>query len=113
MPIVSSRAAWNPVRNAIEAGATNITLRTRAEHGARIGAEQVALALRFDIVDDGPGVPPELAEQVFLPLVSGRRWQRTWPRAGAAGGARTSRHRKATARDRSHGVHADVAGAGG
>lgn len=67
-----SQAAWNLVRNAIEAGATNITLRTRAEHGARIGAEQVALALRFDIVDDGPGVPPELAEQVFLPLVSGR-----------------------------------------
>ncbi|MGG6463081.1 two-component system sensor histidine kinase NtrB [Solilutibacter silvestris] len=67
-----SQAAWNLVRNAIEAGATNITLRTRAEHGARIGAEQVPLALRFDIVDDGPGVPPELAEQVFLPLVSGR-----------------------------------------
>src|SRR5580765_544617 len=67
-----SQAAWNLVRNAIEAGANNITLRTRAEHGARIGAEQVALALRFDIVDDGPGVPPELAEQVFLPLVSGR-----------------------------------------
>ncbi len=67
-----SQAAWNLVRNAIEAGAANITLRTRAEHGARIGAEPVALALRFDIVDDGPGVPPELAEQVFLPLVSGR-----------------------------------------
>ena len=67
-----SQAAWNLVRNAIEAGATNITLRTRAEHGARIGADQVSLALRFDIVDDGPGVPPELAEQVFLPLVSGR-----------------------------------------
>ncbi|MBS0226683.1 MAG: PAS domain-containing sensor histidine kinase [Proteobacteria bacterium] len=67
-----SQAVWNLVRNAIEAGATNITLRTRAEHGARIGADLVPLALRFDIVDDGPGVPPELAEQVFLPLVSGR-----------------------------------------
>lgn len=67
-----SQAAWNLVRNAIEAGATNITLRTRAEHGARIGIDVVPLALRFDIVDDGPGVPPELAEQVFLPLVSGR-----------------------------------------
>jgi two-component system nitrogen regulation sensor histidine kinase GlnL len=30
-----------------------------------------ALALRLEIVDDGRGVP-ELAEQVFLPLVSGR-----------------------------------------
>src|SRR3546814_18389327 len=31
-----------------------------------------ALALRLDAVDDGHGVPEALAEQVFLPLVSGR-----------------------------------------
>src|SRR3546814_8727252 len=31
-----------------------------------------ALALRLDVVDDGHGVPEALAEQVFLPLVSGR-----------------------------------------
>ena len=30
------------------------------------------LALRLDIVDDGRGIPDELAEQVFLPLISGR-----------------------------------------
>ena len=66
------QAVWNLVRNAIEAGATSVTLRTRAEHGVRIGDEPHALALRLEIVDDGRGVPEALAEQVFLPLVSGR-----------------------------------------
>ena len=66
------QAAWNLVRNAIEAGAGTVTLRTRVEHGMRIGDAAHALALRLEIVDDGSGVPDALAEQVFLPLVSGR-----------------------------------------
>ena len=66
------QAVWNLVRNAIEAGAGEVVLRTRAEHAVRIGGEQHALALRLDIADDGRGVPAELAEQVFVPLVSGR-----------------------------------------
>lgn len=66
------QAAWNLVRNAIEAGAATVTLRTRAEHAVRIGDEVHPLALRLDVVDDGRGVPEALAEQVFLPLVSGR-----------------------------------------
>lgn len=87
-----TQAVWNLVRNAIEAGAAHVVLRTRAEHGARLarpaGAERgvpaghhghddrsgdlPSLALRLDIGDDGRGVPEELAERVFLPLVSGR-----------------------------------------
>ena len=66
------QALWNLVRNAIEAGAATVTLRTRAEHGLRIGEDIVPLALRLEIVDDGRGVPEELAERIFLPLVSGR-----------------------------------------
>lgn len=66
------QATWNLVRNAIEAGAANVTLRTRVEHGLRIGEVPHPLALRLEIVDDGRGVPEALAEQVFLPLVSGR-----------------------------------------
>ena len=31
-----------------------------------------SLALRLEISDDGRGVPEELAERLFLPLVSGR-----------------------------------------
>jgi two-component system, NtrC family, nitrogen regulation sensor histidine kinase GlnL len=68
-----TQAVWNLVRNAIEAGAVNVSLRTRAEHGVRIGdAPPHPLTLRLEIIDDGRGVPEALAEQVFLPLVSGR-----------------------------------------
>lgn len=67
-----TQSAWNLVRNAIEAGAANITLRTRAEHGVRIGDTLHALALRLEIIDDGHGVPEDLTERLFLPLVSGR-----------------------------------------
>ncbi|MCL1635853.1 ATP-binding protein [Luteimonas sp. SX5] len=67
-----TQATWNLVRNAIEAGAANITLRTRAEHGVRIGDALQALALRMEIIDDGRGVPEDLTERLFLPLVSGR-----------------------------------------
>lgn len=67
-----TQAVWNLVRNAIEAGAANVTLRTRAEHALRIGETLVPLALRLEIVDDGRGVPDALAERIFLPLVSGR-----------------------------------------
>jgi two-component system nitrogen regulation sensor histidine kinase GlnL len=66
-----TQAVWNLVRNAIDAGAANITLRTRAEHGVRIGDTPHPLALRLEIIDDGRGVPEELAERIFLPLVSG------------------------------------------
>src|SRR5690606_35799327 len=51
--------------------AGSVTLRTRAEHGVRIGDATYPLVLRLEIVDDGRGVPEQLAEQVFLPLVSG------------------------------------------
>ena len=67
-----TQALWNLVRNAIEAGAANVTLRTRAEHGVRIGDAQHPLVLRLEIADDGRGVPEQLAERIFLPLVSGR-----------------------------------------
>ena len=66
------QATWNLVRNAIQAGAANVALRTRIEHGVRIGDVAHARALRLEISDDGRGVPEELAEQIFLPLVSGR-----------------------------------------
>ena len=67
-----TQATWNLVRNALEAGATNVSLRTRAEHGVRIGDAAPAMVLRLEIVDDGRGVPEDLAEHLFLPLVSGR-----------------------------------------
>jgi two-component system nitrogen regulation sensor histidine kinase GlnL len=58
--------------NAIEAGADRVVLRSRAEHGARIGERVARLALRVDVLDNGGGVPPALADTLFLPMVSGR-----------------------------------------
>lgn len=66
------QAVWNLVRNAIQAGAATVTLRTRVEHGLRIHDHPHAMGLRLEIVDDGHGVSEELAEHLFLPLVSGR-----------------------------------------
>lgn len=67
-----TQALWNLVRNAIEAGASEVRLRSRAEHNGLIGDRPFRLALRLEIEDDGRGVPESLAERIFLPLVSGR-----------------------------------------
>ncbi len=66
------QALWNLVRNALESGATTVVLRTRAEHHVLIGDTPHRLVLRVEIADDGRGVPEDLAERIFLPLVSGR-----------------------------------------
>ncbi len=62
----------NLMRNALQAGATRVGVRTRAAHNVLIGDKPVRLAARLDIIDDGHGVPEALAETLFLPLVSGR-----------------------------------------
>jgi two-component system nitrogen regulation sensor histidine kinase GlnL len=62
----------NLARNALEAGARHLTLRTRVEHSLRLGERMVRTALRVDVIDDGPGVPDALLESLFQPLVSGR-----------------------------------------
>ena len=66
------QAVWNLVRNALQAGSTEVRLRTRAEHDVAIGEHYHRLVLRLDIADNGRGVPDELAGRLFLPLVSGR-----------------------------------------
>lgn len=66
------QAVLNLVRNALEAGANEVRLRTRAEHGVPIGDATHKLALRVDVIDDGRGIPEALAPRVLLPLVSGR-----------------------------------------
>ena len=67
-----TQALWNLQRNALESGASQVQLRTRAERNVLIGEAVHRLALRVDIADDGRGVPEDLVERLFLPLVSGR-----------------------------------------
>ncbi len=67
----------NLLKNAAEAqpaGGT-IHIRTRFERGLRLrgpGTRDVSLPLHVDIIDDGPGLPPGIADSVFEPFVSGR-----------------------------------------
>jgi two-component system nitrogen regulation sensor histidine kinase GlnL len=67
-----TQALWNLLRNALESGASQVQLRTRAEHQVLIGDAVHRLAVRVEIADDGRGVPEDLTERIFLPLVSGR-----------------------------------------
>lgn len=67
-----AQSLWNLVRNALESGASTVSLRTRAEYHVLIGDTAHRLAVRVEIADNGRGVPDDLAERIFLPLVSGR-----------------------------------------
>lgn len=65
------QAALNLVRNAVEANARRITLRSRAEAGWRDAQGQRVPALRIEVEDDGGGVPDAIAATLFEPMVSG------------------------------------------
>ena len=66
------QAVLNIVRNAAQAGARTILLRTRALRQVTILRHRHKLALELQVVDDGPGVPEEIQDRIFNPLVSGR-----------------------------------------
>ncbi len=73
-PELLIQAVLNVARNAVEAVGTRgrVTLRTRIHRQFTIGQRRHRLVARIDVLDDGPGVPPELQERVFYPLVTGR-----------------------------------------
>ncbi|HOX72845.1 ATP-binding protein [Dokdonella sp.] len=62
----------NLARNAVEAGASTLTLRTRVAFGVRLNERLRRLVLRVDVIDDGRGIPPGIAASLYQPLVSGR-----------------------------------------
>ncbi|MGH8145151.1 MAG: two-component system sensor histidine kinase NtrB [Rhodanobacteraceae bacterium] len=66
------QALLNLARNAIEANAHRIVLRSRAEAGWRDARGQRVPALRLEVDDDGDGVPDAIATTLFEPMVSGR-----------------------------------------
>lgn len=66
------QALLNLARNAVEADAHTLTLRSRAEAGWRDARGQRVPALRIEIDDDGHGIPAAIASSLFEPMVSGR-----------------------------------------
>ena len=69
------QAVLNIVRNAaqaLEGKDGNVKLRTRVQRQFTIGPKCHKLVVRIDITDDGPGIPAELIENIFYPMVTGR-----------------------------------------
>jgi two-component system nitrogen regulation sensor histidine kinase GlnL len=66
------QALLNLVRNAAQAGATTIILRSRTQRQFTIGHIRHKLVIRIDIIDNGPGIPAELQSKIFYPMVTGR-----------------------------------------
>lgn len=64
----------NIVRNAKQAlnGKGKITLRTRSERQVTIDHVYHRYVMKVDIIDNGPGIDPELIEKIFYPMVTGR-----------------------------------------
>ena len=70
----------NIVRNAMQAMLGNpeqeqpatIVLRTRSVRQFTIGHTRHRLVLHISIVDNGPGIPEDIRESLFYPMISGR-----------------------------------------
>jgi two-component system nitrogen regulation sensor histidine kinase GlnL len=69
-----TQAVLNVVRNAVEALNDDgcIRMRTGVERRFTIGNKRYRLVLRADIQDDGPGIPSELIDSIFYPMVTGK-----------------------------------------
>ncbi|MFC3152359.1 nitrogen regulation protein NR(II) [Litoribrevibacter euphylliae] len=72
------QAILNISRNAMQALQENnvespsISFRTRALRQFTIGAQRHRLVCQLDIIDNGPGIPEDILENIFYPMISGR-----------------------------------------
>lgn len=68
------QAILNIVRNAAQAleGAGEIHLRTRVARQVTLAKRRYKLALELQVIDNGPGIPAEIRDKIFYPLISGR-----------------------------------------
>lgn len=64
----------NLTRNAVAAIDDNgsITFMTRTVRNHAIGNRTWPLIARIDVIDDGDGIPEEIIDKIFLPMVTGR-----------------------------------------
>ncbi len=68
------QAILNVVRNAAQAltGKGEIILKSRAVRQVTLAKRRYRLALRLQVIDNGPGIAEEIRDKMFYPLVSGR-----------------------------------------
>jgi len=68
------QAFLNIVRNAIQAlqSSGKIILKTRIQRHMTLGRKRYKLAVKVDIIDNGPGIQPGLMGQIFYPMITGR-----------------------------------------
>ncbi len=68
------QAILNIVRNAWQAAGPQgqVTLLTRPQRLFTIGQKVHKLVFRIEVIDDGPGIPPEIGAGAFYPLITGR-----------------------------------------
>ena len=64
----------NITQNAVQAlgGNGEITFKTRPLRHFTIGHTHHKLVLQADIIDNGPGIPEDIQDQIFYPMVTGR-----------------------------------------
>ena len=56
----------------ITAGTAQIELKTRVARSVTIAKQRYKLAMDLQVIDNGPGIPEDIRERIFFPLVSGR-----------------------------------------
>ena len=77
------QALLNIIRNAIQSLTNNtsitnseitptIWLKTRIQRNFTIGKIHHRVVCRIDITDNGPGIPEEIIDRIFFPMISGR-----------------------------------------
>jgi two-component system nitrogen regulation sensor histidine kinase GlnL len=73
------QAVLNIVHNAAQAlseeisqGTAQIELKTRVARSVTIAKQRYKLAMDLHVIDNGPGIPKEIIDRIFFPLVSGR-----------------------------------------
>jgi two-component system nitrogen regulation sensor histidine kinase GlnL len=64
--------AAQALRERIAAGDAELVLRTRVARQVTLAKVRYGLALDLHIIDNGPGIAPEIRDRIFYPLVSGR-----------------------------------------
>jgi two-component system nitrogen regulation sensor histidine kinase GlnL len=67
-----SPGAESPAVNAPGGHAPRLTLRTRVASNVGIGGQRHRLVASIQFEDNGPGVPADIRDTIFYPLVSGR-----------------------------------------